>query len=34
MSDKKSQNKQTGLILASVAVVFFFGIFVKQIWFR
>ena len=30
----KSRNLQTGLILASVAIVFFIGIFVKQIWFR
>ncbi|WP_319945924.1 cytochrome oxidase small assembly protein [Sapientia aquatica] len=34
MTDKKSKNLQTALILASMAAVFFIGIFVKQIWFR
>ncbi len=30
----KAKNLQTALIWASVALMFFVGIFVKQIWFR
>jgi len=34
MSDqKKPNNLKTGLILASVALVFFISVFVKHIWF-
>ncbi|MDE2429341.1 MAG: cytochrome oxidase small assembly protein [Burkholderiales bacterium] len=33
-NDKKSANAKTALILFSVALVFFVGVFVKQIWFR
>ena len=31
---RKPNNLKTALILASVAVVFFLGVFTKQIWFR
>lgn len=35
MSDKKQPNNlRTALMLLSVVVTFFVGIFVKQIWFR
>ncbi|MET3132395.1 hypothetical protein AAKU55_002667 [Oxalobacteraceae bacterium GrIS 1.11] len=35
MSDpKKPNNLKTGLILASVALVFFISVFVKHIWFN
>jgi hypothetical protein len=35
MSDsKKPNNLKTALILASVALIFFAGVIVKQIWFR
>jgi len=30
---KKPNNLKTGLILASVALVLFIGVFVKRIWF-
>jgi hypothetical protein len=30
---KKPNNLRTGLILASVALIFFAGVFVKRIWF-
>jgi len=31
---KKPDNRKTALILASIALMFFIGLFVKQIWFR
>ncbi|HXA48332.1 MAG TPA: cytochrome oxidase small assembly protein [Burkholderiaceae bacterium] len=31
---KKPNNLRTGLILASVALIFFAGVFVKHIWFN
>ncbi|HSY26112.1 MAG TPA: cytochrome oxidase small assembly protein [Burkholderiaceae bacterium] len=30
---RKPNNLKTGLILASVALMFFLGVFVKRIWF-
>ena len=33
MENKKAKNLQTALILLSIAVVFFAGIFIKQLWF-
>ena len=32
MSEQKKSNLVTGLILASVALMFFIGVFVKRIW--
>ncbi len=32
--NKKPGNLKTALILLSVVLVFFFGVFIKQIWFR
>jgi hypothetical protein len=31
---KKPNNLKTALILASIALMFFIGIFVKQVWLR
>jgi hypothetical protein len=31
---KKPDNLKTALILASIALIFFIGLFVKKIWFR
>ncbi len=33
MPQKKPNNFKTGLILASIALVFFLGLVVKRIWF-
>jgi hypothetical protein len=30
---KKPDNRKTALILASIALIFFIGVFVKRIWF-
>jgi hypothetical protein len=33
MSNKKPNNLKTALILATIALVFFAGVFVKRFWF-
>jgi hypothetical protein len=33
MSPKKPNNVKTALILASIALIFFVGVFVKRLWF-
>jgi hypothetical protein len=33
MSGKKPNNVKTALILASIALIFFIGVFVKRLWF-